>query len=90
MSCKHCMLSARRFSQPASQICFTCAHTQKRQGVIIEAGRGIITKSFIHSPGMLNLQIASADQVSSSAGSKVEHTDSGQKTSTSLLFSVLK
>lgn len=40
--CKHCMLSARRFSQPASQISFTHAHTHKSQGVIKEASGGII------------------------------------------------
>lgn len=43
------MLSACRFSRPAKQICFTCAHTHKSQGVIKEVGGGIILYQIIHS-----------------------------------------
>lgn len=47
--CKHCMLKACRFSQRASQVPSTCAHTHKSQGVIKEGGGGIILYQIIHS-----------------------------------------
>lgn len=47
--CTHCMLSARKFSQPANQVYFTCAHAHKRQAVIKQAGGGIILYQFVHS-----------------------------------------